>query len=156
MKTTTALLVLASLASFPGLSQAREVTLTTELKSYNGDGAYVAIYLTDADGRYRQTLWIAGKKSKYYKHLKDWARGSGMNQADYDGKTGASLLSGHTLTTTVELDDALFDAGYQLRLDTAVEDQRDQRAEVIAPLTTAGAGQPVAGKGYVKSFTYQL
>ncbi|WP_019934730.1 DUF2271 domain-containing protein [Oceanimonas smirnovii] len=153
MKIAAAVLVLASL---PGLSQAREVTLTTELKDYSGDGAYVAIYVTDADGRYQQTLWVAGKKAKYYKHLKDWARGSGLRGAEYDGKTGASLLSGHTLTTRVDLDDALFDAGYQLRLDTAVEDQRDQRAEVMVPLTTAGAGQPVAGRGYVKSFTYQF
>lgn len=153
MKIAAAVLVLASL---PGLSQAREVTLTTELKDYSGDGAYVAIYVTDADGRYQQTLWVAGKKAKYYKHLKDWVRGSGLRGAEYDGKTGASLLSGHILTTRVDLDDALFDAGYQLRLDTAVEDQRDQRAEVMVPLTTADAGQPVAGRGYVKSFTYQF
>ncbi|MBR9857999.1 MAG: DUF2271 domain-containing protein [Gammaproteobacteria bacterium] len=156
MKATAAILVLASALALPSLGQAREVTLTTELKGYNGDGAYMAIYLTDADGRYQDTLWVAGRKSKYYKHLKDWARGGGMKRAEYDGKTGASLTSGHTLTTTVELDDSLFDAGYQLRVDTSVEDMRDQRADVIAPLTTAGAGQPINGRGYVKSFTYQL
>jgi len=28
--------------------QAREVTFTTELQNYRGDGAYVVLYLTDA------------------------------------------------------------------------------------------------------------
>lgn len=156
MTKMAAILGLASTLALPGLAQARAVTLTTELNAYGGDGAYVAIYLTDADGQYQDTLWVAGKKSKYYKHLRDWARGSGLQLREYDGLTGASLGSGRTLKTTVELADKLFDAGYQLRMDTAVEDMRDQRADVVVPLTSAGAGKPVAGHGYVKAFTYQL
>lgn len=156
MKTLATILVLASAFTLPNLAQAREVTLTTELKGYKGDGAYVAIYLTNVDGNYQDTLWVAGKKSKYYKHLRDWARGGGLRRSEYDGKTGASLASGHTLTTTVELAETLFDAGYQLRVDTSVEDRRDQRADVIVPLTTTGSGLPVQGRGYVKSFTYQM
>ena len=156
MTRMAAILGLASALALPGLAQARAVTLTTELNAYGGDGAYVAIYLTDTDGQYQNTLWIAGKKSKYYQHLRDWARGSGLQRSEYDGLTGASLGSGRTLKTTVELADELFDAGYQLRVDTAVEDMRDQRADVVVPLTTGGAGKPVAGHGYVKSFTYRM
>lgn len=156
MKKTTALLALATLLALPMLAQAKPVTLSTELKGYQGDGAYLAIYLTDANGNYHDTLWVAGGKTKYYKHLRDWARGSGLKASAFDGKTGASLASGKTLTTKVEVPDNLLDAGYQLRIDTAVEDQRENRAEVIVPFTGAGAGQATAGKGYVKSFTYQL
>ena len=50
-------------------TSARKITLTTELQNYSGDGAYLAIYLTNAKGQYQETLWIAGQKSKYYKHL---------------------------------------------------------------------------------------
>ena len=156
MKKTAAILALTSLLALPSLAQAKPVTLTTELNGYNGDGAYVAIYVTDSDGQYQDTLWVAGGKAKYYKHLRDWARGSGLKAAAYDGKTGASLASGNTLTNTVEVPDKWLDAGYQLRIDTAVEDQRENRAEVIAPFTTEGAGHATLGKGYVKSFTYQL
>lgn len=150
------LLPLIYILALPAVSQARPVSFTTELSPYKGNGAYVALYLTDSDGKYKQTLWVAGKKSKYYKHLADWARGSGMKPAEYDGMTGASVRSGATLTLTLEVADALIDAGYQVRIDTAVEDKRDNRAEVVVPLTTDGAGKATAGSGYVKSFTYSF
>lgn len=146
----TAVLALSSFA------QAKEVNLTTQLTNYGGDGAYVAIYLTDASGDYKSTLWVAGRKSKYYKHLRDWARGSGLKSSEYDGLTGASITQGKTLTMTVDIDDALFDNGNQIRIDTSVEDMRDNRSDVVAELTTDGAGKPVKGKAYVKSFTYDF
>lgn len=142
--------------ALPGLAQAREVTLTTELKNYRGNDAYLAIYLTDATGQYQKTLWVAGKKAKYYKHLGDWARGSQLNPSEFDGVTGASVGSGRTLKVSVELQDTLIDAGYQIRIDSAVEDKRDARADVSVPLTTEGAGKPAAGNTYVESFTYDM
>lgn len=150
---TTGLLLSLGLSS---LAQAREVTITTELNAYRGDGAYLAIYLTDASGKYARTLWVAGGKSKYYKHLLDWARGSGAKSTEYDGLTGASVTSGESLTITVEIDDALIDAGYLMRVDSAVEDQRENRIDAEIPLTTQGAGTPVTGRGYVKALSYSL
>jgi hypothetical protein len=78
-----------------------------------------------------------------------------LRRSEYDGLTGASVRNGQTFTFSADLDDALLDAGLQIRIDSAVEDQSENRAEIIAPLTTAGAGKPVTGKGYVKSFSYQ-
>ena len=156
MKNYAAVLSLASVLALSGAAQARELTLTSELKNYRGNEAYLAFYLTDADGQYQSTLWVAGKKAKYYKHLRDWARGSGLDPSEYDGISGASATGGSTLSVTVQVDDALLDAGYQIRVDSAVEDQRDNRAEVTVPLTTAGAGKPVAGRGYIQSFKYDF
>lgn len=156
MKKLTSALCLAGVLALPGWVQARPVTLTTALQSYSGDGAYLAIYVTDATGQYKKTLWVAGKKSKYYKHLRDWARGSGMKASEFDGVSGASVGSGRTLKVTVELADALIDAGYEIRVDTAVEDQRENPAEVRAPLSRKETGKPIAGHGYVKSFTYDM
>ena len=147
-------LSLAAAIALPALAQAREVTFNTELKNYGGDGSYVALYLTDADGQYQGTLWIAGEKSKYYKHLRDWARGSGQRSSEYDGLTGASVGNGRTLNITLDIADELIDAGYEVRVDTAVEDMRDNRADVVVPLTTEGAGKSVSGRGYVQSFHY--
>lgn len=154
MKKLTLAMALAATIALPAIAQARDVTFTTEMKNYGGDGAYVAIYLVDANGKYQRTLWIAGKKTKYYKHLADWARGSGQKSSEYDGVTGASVLSGRTLETKVTIADELIDAGYEVRVDTAVEDMRDNRADVVVPLTTDGAGKAVPGRGYVQSFRY--
>ena len=156
MKTLAASLFMAGAIATPGLAQARPVTLTTQLQNYNGNGAYLAFYVTDATGQYKKTLWVSGQKAKYYKHLRDWARGSGLKASEFDGVSGASVGSGKSLKVTVELADALIDAGYEIRVDSAVEDQRENPADVRAPLTKQGAGKPVAGRGYIKSFTYDM
>lgn len=152
MQHTTAL-VLGLAALVPVAGQAREVTLTTQMAGYGGQGAYLAIYVTDAAGAYQGTLWLAGTKAKWWSHLADWSAATGG--AVPDGVTGASVGSGRTLSVTVDLADALFDAGYQIRIDSAVEDMADAPADVVVPLTAAGAGKAVAGTGYVAGFTYR-
>ena len=142
--------------SLPSLVQAAEVTITTTLNTYSGSGAYLAFYLTDANGKYSKTLWVAGAKNKYYKHLADWARGSGLKSTEYDGRTGASVTSGEQLTFKVTIEDALIDAGYLIRVDSAVEDQRDHRVDAEVALTRQGAGTAVAGRGYIKTIRYSL
>lgn len=156
MKTVAATLAVAGVLAGPALAQARELNLNTTLADYRGGKAYLAIYLTDAQGQYQRTLWVAGSKAKYYKHLGDWARGSGLRAAEFDGLSGASVGSGDTLSVSVEVADSLLDAGYQIRIDSAVEDERSNRAEVKVPLTLDGAGKDTAGSGYVSTFHYDL
>lgn len=142
--------------ALPAMAQAREVTLTTQLKNYGGDGAYLAVYLTDAKGAYAGTLWMAGGKAKYYEHLADWYRATGGNTAEINGITGASVGAGRTLEITLDLADALFDAGYTLHVDAAVEDMRDSPNDVSVPLTSANAGKAVQGRRYVASLDYAM
>lgn len=154
MKSTFALLALTTALVLPGLAMARPVTLTTTMTNYGGDGAYLAIYVTDAAGAYAGTLWMAGSKSRYYEHLSDWYRATGGDPAQINGITGASVGAGRTLEIALDLQEALFDAGYTLHIDAAVEDMRDSPREVSVPLTTQGAGRPVAGRRYIANFTY--
>jgi hypothetical protein len=156
MKKILAALALTTALTLPGIALARPVTLTTTLKSYGGDGAYLAIYVTDSKGAYAGTLWMAGGKAKYYEHLSDWFRATGGNAAEINGITGASIGAGRTLEITLDLADALFDAGYTVHVDAAVEDMRDGPNEVAIPLTSAGAGQTVQGRRYVASFGYSM
>lgn len=154
MKRTLTCLAVSAALAVPGLAMARPVTLNTTLKNYGGDGAYLALYLTNASGAYVRTVWVAGEKSKYYKHLTDWYQATSGKAAEINGITGASVGAGRTLKVTVDLEDALFDAGYSLNIDAAVEDMRDSPREISVPLTTAGAGQKVAGRRYVAGFNY--
>ncbi|MCC6867597.1 MAG: DUF2271 domain-containing protein [Burkholderiales bacterium] len=156
MKTTFAALGLSLALSVSAPAMARSVTLTTTLNNYGGNGAYLAFYVTDAAGAYKGTLWMAGTKAKYYSHLSGWQRASGGRLTEIDGITGASVGAGRTLKVTLDLADALFDAGYSLRIDAAAEDMRDSPAEVVVPLTAAGAGKPVAGRTYIGSFTFAM
>jgi len=152
--TSAAVLSVALLA--PGLAEARPVTLTAQLSNYNGNGAYLAIYVTDANGGYQKSLWLAGSKPKYWKHLRDWARATGGSRAEVDGVTGASVGAGNTLHVTVDVADALIDAGYEIRIDSAAENMREVSGDVVVPLTSAGAGKAVGGSLYIKSFQYDM
>lgn len=154
MKSLIAALALSTALIAPGLAAARPVTLTVTMAEYGGPGAYLAVYVTDPAGAYSGSLWMAGGKSKYYKHLTDWARFTGGDVAEVDGITGASVGAGKTLELSMDLADALFDAGYTLHVDAAAEDMRDSPNEVAVPLTAAGAGQPVPGRRYIADFTY--
>ena len=149
-------LATALAVALPALAQARPVTMSIPLKNYGGDGAYLAVYLTDAKGAYVRTLWVAGGKAKYYKHLADWNRLSAADTKRLAGVTGASVGAGRTLKVTTDLADALINAGYEIRVDAAVEDMQGSPSEVRVPLSTQNAGKPQAGKQYIQSLTYQL
>lgn len=156
MRSLLAALAMTTALTLPGLAMARPVTLTTTLNAYGGDGAYLAFYVTDPQGAYAGTLWMAGGKSKYYSHLTDWHRATGGDPAQINGITGASVGAGRTLEITLDLADALFDAGYTIHVDAAVEDMRDGPNEIAVPLTTSGAGVVAPGRRYVASFAYGM
>ena len=156
MKSILAALALTSALVAPNLAMARPITLTAILNNYGGDGAYLVLYVTDPQGAYAGSLWMAGGKSKYYEHLGDWYRATGGDLAQINGITGSSVGAGRTLEITLDLADALLDAGYTLHVDAAVEDMRDSPNDVAVPLTTAGAGQPVRGRRYVASLRYDM
>jgi hypothetical protein len=156
MKSLLAALAVTTALTLPSMAMARPVTLTTTLKNHGGNGAYLALYVTDAKGAYVGSLWMAGGKSKYYQHLSDWYRSTGGNTAEINGITGASIGAGQELSITLDLADALFDAGYALHIDAAAEDMRDSPSEIVVPLTAAGAGQSIAGRRYIANFTYDM
>jgi hypothetical protein len=145
--------VLAAILA-PACAEARTLNLQTALTNYGGKGAYLAIYLTDPTGKFHSTLHVAGSKAKYFSHLRDWTRGNAGRRID--GMTGASVGSGGTLNVSVDVADALLNAGYQIRVDSSVEHGSDNVADVIVPLGPATAGKPMAAKGYVKSFKFDM
>ncbi|MCC7319638.1 MAG: DUF2271 domain-containing protein [Rubellimicrobium sp.] len=153
MKTLIAALALSTALTAPGLAHARQVTFTTTLNAYGGDGAYLAFYVTDAAGSYVGTLWMAGPKSKYHEDLTGWFRATGGDPAQIDGITGASVGAGRTLEITLDLADAILDAGYTLHVDAAVEDMRSSPQDVSLPLTAAGAS--ATGARYIASLSYR-
>jgi hypothetical protein len=125
MKSLLAALALTTALTVPGFASANTVSLTAQMKDYGGNGAYLAIYLTDANGAYKGSLWMAGGKTKYYEHMSDWYQATGGDTGQVDGITGASVGSGRTMTVSVDVAAALIDAGYQLHIDAAVEDGRN-------------------------------
>jgi len=147
MKKLTAILMLATAFSVPGLAYAMDMKLEIQVSNYQGPPAYLAVYLTKPDGAYDSTLWIAGGRSQYYRHLRGWFRQ--YDGSRLDGITGASVGSGRTMEASVPIADTLIDAGYSIHVDSAVENGMENRDDVVLPLTKANSGQIVSGGGYV-------
>ncbi|MBU2534045.1 MAG: DUF2271 domain-containing protein [Alphaproteobacteria bacterium] len=156
MKKLIAALLLGTALLAPIGAQARDVTISTQLANYSGPNAYLAIYLTAADGSYETTLWVAGGRSRYYRDLSGWYRGIAQAGGNIDGITGASVGSGQTLTVTTDIADTLIDAGFDIRVDAAVEHIGSYASDAVAPLSTSAPGEAVAGKSIVKSLTVSM
>jgi len=154
MKILLAALTLGAAIALPGAGTAKSLTLTTQMKSYSGNNAYLALYVTDSSGKFLGTVWVSGRSSKYHRHLLQWYRATGGSAA-INGITGASVGSGRSLEIQLDLADDMFDAGYELHIDAAVQDWRESPSDVVVPLTTANIGKSTRGRRYVKSFVFK-
>ena len=92
LKSLFAALAVTTALGFPAAAMAKPVTFTTTLKDYGGNGAYLAFYVTDKSGAYAGSLWMAGGKSKYYKHLANWYQATGGDRAQINGITGSTTF----------------------------------------------------------------
>ena len=99
---------------------------------------------------------MAGSRSRYYSDLTEWFRATNGDTTQINGITGASVGAGRSLEISFDLADSLFDAGYTLHIDAAVENMRASPNEVAVPLTTSGAGTTTRGRRYVAGFRYDL
>jgi hypothetical protein len=133
----------------------RELKLTTTMARNFIGGAYAVIYLVDAEGKYRTTVWVSGTTPRYYAQFRHWWRAIDVADLDraveVDGKTGASLRRGEVQELSADLAEDLFDAGYVLRIDSTLYEGRDYATDVAVPLSAGAAGVPVDGRGYVAS-----
>ncbi len=142
----------ASLALTIGATQAfaRPMTVTVDMASFRGPKAYIAVYVTAPDGRVHDTLYVGGRDSGYYRHLRDWARGASGSQTPIHAVTGASVGSGRTLQVSADLADNLIAAGYQIRVDAAIEDRGDYPRSAIL---TLGQDSTVDGRGAIRALS---
>jgi len=153
MKTLAAALVLSTALAVPGLAYAKDLTIAAQIATYRGPNAFLAIYLAKPDGGYDSTLWVAGQNQRYYRHLRNWVRGISAVGGTIDGISGASVGTGQTLSVHASVADAMIDAGYQIHVDSAVENGGEYPNDVVMPLARANSGVAATGTGYVQSLT---
>jgi len=157
VKKLFAVLLLGTALATPDLALARDITIAGQMRSYSGPEAYLAVYLTDKDGTYKSTLYVAGHKTKYYRQIGGWARFAARDEnLQLDGITGASIGSGRSFSIDLSIADSLIDAGYTIHIDTAVENLGGVSDDAILPLDSGAAGIDVAGTGFVGKARVQM
>ena len=145
-------------ALIAGLAQsatAAEATFLVQLNDYEGDDAYFSLYLLDPSDRYVRTLWVSGDDARWYEDMPRWWKYVGRAPQDLDAVTGASTAAGDRSIIRIEVEDELLDAGYKVRVETAVEDKENHPVDVEAALDSAQAGERIPGTGYVRYIRYQ-
>ena len=148
--------LVAAMTLAPAVSNAKTVNVTVNLKQYNGYPAFLAVYLTDAQGHYKETIHLAGFPLGYFGHLRHWLRESRGQVPNLDSITGASVGPGQTLQFSADIADALLNAGYQIHIDDASEWMMEVPNDAVVSLDAQNAGKPVPGKTYIQDMSFTM
>lgn len=146
--------VLAS-GALGSVAVAAEGTFLVQLNDYEGENAYFAMYLIDEQGRYVRTLWVSGEEERWYRDQPRWWKYLGRAPQDLDAITGASTAPGDRALIRIELEDEILDKGYQVRVDSSVEDQNNFPTDVEAPLSSEKMKEKIPGTGYVRYLRFK-
>lgn len=152
-RTTTALALSAALA--PAAAMAKDAIFLVQLNDYEGDEAYFSLYLVDPEDRYVRTLWVSGDEERWYPDQPRWWKYVGRAQEDVSAVTGASTAPGDRAVIRIALEDEVLDAGYSVRVDTAVEDQNNFPTDVQTALSADQQGDKIPGTGYVRYLRFK-
>ncbi|MEO8241942.1 MAG: DUF2271 domain-containing protein [bacterium] len=153
MKTTLLAATLAVGLTVAAAADARSLTIDLKMAGYSGRPAFLVAYVVDGNGRYVSTLYAAGSNGRYFEHFDRWFRMFSRARRGVDGTTGASMGSGDGTSVSVDVPDSVLNAGYTLRLESAVESQYYVPDEAEVPLDDAHNGSAISGKSYVSSMT---
>ncbi len=146
-----------SLLAFTAANTANAATATVLVQmNEHAEEAYFALYLVNPEGRYEKTLWVSGDIPRWYPDMNRWFRYLSRNPQELDAITGASTGASDRAIIHLEIDEALIDAGYSMRVETVVEDQENYFDDVQVDLTTDGQRARVQGSGYVRYIRYKF
>ena len=120
-----------------------------QMTNYVGEGAYVVISLINPKNAYEKTLYVMGADKKWYKTIKEWNKFY-LKQPNVSAVTGASVAGGDRSVKVIEIDKSKINAGYKLRFETAVEDQKYHVKDLEIPLTTEALSAKSDGTGYIR------
>ncbi len=128
----------------------QSVKCMVQTTNYYGEGAYLVVSLINPQGVYEQTLYVLGEDEEWYPDLKEWFPFFEEASASVDGISGASVAGGERAICVLGFEESKIDAGYKLRFETAVENQKYYVDDVELALTTENMSGKFEGKGYIR------
>ncbi len=121
-----------------------------QLTNYSGEGAYVVVSLIDSKGKYKKTLQVFGKEKRWYDDLESWFKFYTTTRENIDGVSGASITAGSRKVFSINVDDSVFDKGYKLRFESAVENKNYKEKDVEMDFSEENVGKTISGTGYIR------
>ncbi|MEM6348124.1 MAG: DUF2271 domain-containing protein [Bacteroidota bacterium] len=121
-----------------------------QMTNYDGEGPYFVVSVLDKEGKYLQTLHVSGEDEDWYPDLEEWWSYKEDENPDVDAITRPSVPAGGRSVFSLSIDDDWQDVGYQLRFETAVEDQKYVKNDLTMPLTATNLNGKFEGSGYIR------
>ena len=121
-----------------------------QLINYQGEGAYMVVSLINPDGKYEKTLYVLGEDEEWYHDLTQWFAFFETGKEKIDAISGATIAGGERTVCVLGFDKTKLDAGYKLRFETAVENQKYYTEDVQIDLTSANLTGKFEGSGYIR------
>ncbi|KJD31086.1 periplasmic protein, FlgD ig superfamily [Tamlana nanhaiensis] len=138
------------LASFTNFTKASKYKCMIQMTNYTGHGAYVVISLINPDGKYEETLYMQGDDDEWFNTLESWWDFYGKKRNNIDAITGETIAGGERTISVLSIDDSKIDAGYSIRFETAVEDDKYFTKDVEFPLTSETVKSKKEGTGFIR------
>lgn len=147
-----AILILMCITSAKTQAQttAEKVKCMVQMSNYPGEGAYIIASLINPKGDYEETLYVFGRDKKWYPDLKEWWKFQKAKKQNLSTITGASISGGERSVNVVEIDSAKVDAGYSIRFEAAVENQKYNIKDLEVPLTKQNITGKTEGSNYIR------
>ncbi|MGC1632034.1 MAG: DUF2271 domain-containing protein [Gelidibacter sp.] len=144
-------LVLFGLMSFTAKAPTTKYKCMIQMTNYTGEGAYIVISLINPKGDYEKTLYVQGDDAQWYNTIEDWwKKFHGKKRSNLDAITGATVSGGGRNITVIDIDDSKINAGYKIRFETAVEDQKYYTSDVEFELTSESVKSKKDGTGFIR------
>jgi hypothetical protein len=145
-----ALCAIIALSAFKANDATSKYKCMIQMVNYTGEKAYVIVSLINPQGGYEKTLYIHGKDKQWYHEITEWWKYFGKAKRNIDGITGATLGGGERTISLLQIDDAKIDAGYKIRFETSVEEQKYHVNDAEFELTSASVNAKTEGSGYIR------
>lgn len=122
-----------------------------QLTNYEGEGAYVVVSILDKEEKYQETLYVQGDDAEWYRDIEEWWKNLyGVRRPELDGIVGETVTGGQRKMTVLKIPTDKIDAGYQIRFESAVEDQEYYAQDIQFELTTENLKQKMEGEGFIR------
>ncbi len=143
-------IIAIGLMSFTSYLEFTKYKCMVQLTNYSGEGAYIVISLINPQGEYEETLYMVGDDHEWYNTLEEWWKFYEKKRNNIDAITGETIAGGERTIKVVNIDNAKIDAGYRIRFETAVEDDKYFVSDVEFPLTSENIKQKHEGNGFIR------
>lgn len=142
--------LLLGLVSFSTLTESTKYKCMIQLTNYTGHGAYIVVSLINPEGEYEKTLYVIGDDDEWYNTVEEWWKFYGKKRNNIDAITGATISGGERSINVIDIEDSKIDAGYSIRFESAVEDDKYHVKDVEFPLTSEAIKGKHEGKGFIR------